>query len=173
MKAIVLYQSKYGAMERYAKMLATKLNCQAVSRKSFRGDLAVYDTVVYGGGIYASGIAGLSAFRKLIPTLAGKRLLVFAVGASPYQESAVEAIRKKNMQGELAEVPLFYLRGAFDESRMTLPDKLLIGMLKKVVGKKAEAEREAWERELLAAIGRPGDWISEEQLAPLLLALSR
>ena len=45
-----------------------------------------YDVIVLGGAIYASGISGLSFLKKHMEALQGKRLVVFCVGASPYDK---------------------------------------------------------------------------------------
>ena len=57
---IILYQSKYGATKRYAGWLqeATGFDC-VETKKADIATVAGYDTVLLGGGIYASGIAGL------------------------------------------------------------------------------------------------------------------
>lgn len=43
--------------------------------------------------MYASGIAGLQFLKKNINQLANKKIAVFAVGASPYDEKAIVQIR--------------------------------------------------------------------------------
>ena len=52
-------------------------------KRQTSGDVQNYDAILLGGGIYASGIAGLSFLKKHIGRLRGKRILVFCVGASP------------------------------------------------------------------------------------------
>lgn len=64
-KGFILYQSKYGATKKYAKWLqeATKFDCIR-TKKADIATIAKYDTIILGGGVYASGIAGLSFLRK-------------------------------------------------------------------------------------------------------------
>lgn len=66
-KGIILYQSKYGATKKYAKWLqeATKFDCLRVKEADIK-TIATYDTIILGGGVYASAIAGLSFLRKKI-----------------------------------------------------------------------------------------------------------
>jgi len=54
--------------------------------------LCEYDTIILGGGVYAFGIAGLSFLKKNIDKPANKRIFVFCVGASPYDESAISIL---------------------------------------------------------------------------------
>ena len=64
-------------------------------------DLKNYDVIILGGGVYASGIAGLQFIKKNIGQLADKKLAVFAVGASPYDKKAIMQIREMHFKNEL------------------------------------------------------------------------
>lgn len=168
-RILVVYRSKYGATKKYAEWLSDALGCKIVeSSKCNRSMLADYDTIVYGGGIYATGIAGFSLIKRNFEILKNKKVVVFAVGASPYGESAFAALRERNFPDQMRDVPCFYCRGAFDERTMTMGDRILIKMLKKAVGKKDPSKYEPWEKELMDAAGEPGDWTSKEYLAPIL-----
>lgn len=61
MNGIVLYQSKYGATKKYVDWLTEtiKFSCLEIKKTDIK-DLAKYDIVILAGGIYASGIAGLT-----------------------------------------------------------------------------------------------------------------
>ena len=168
-KTVVIYQSKYGATQKYAQWLAKALFCEAVERKKFSEKrFADYDTIIYGAGIYGTGIAGISWLKKNATALTDKLTVCFAVGASPFEASALEEIKKKNLKDELESMPCFYCRGAFDEQRMTTGDKLLISMLKKMVAKKDPAAFEPWEAALMESIGKAGDWTDEKNLEPII-----
>lgn len=168
-KGILVYQSKYGATKKYAGWLKelTDFDCVETS-KAVSDEVAQYETIVLCGGIYASGIAGIAFLKKNIGRLKNKKLAIFAVGASPYDESAFDEIRTHNLTGELKEIPLFYGRGAWDISRMTFMDRTLCKLLQKSVAKKDPAAREPWMKALMSAIGQTCDWTEKEYLTPLL-----
>ncbi len=66
-RTIVLYTSKYGAAETYARWIAEALGCRAVPLDKFsKKELQGYDTFIYGGGVQAGGIRGLEQFTKWI-----------------------------------------------------------------------------------------------------------
>lgn len=46
-------------------------------KKAVISDVLKYDTIVLGGGLYASGIAGLSFLKKNIKQLSNKKLFCF------------------------------------------------------------------------------------------------
>ena len=69
MKGIILYKSKYGATQKYAEWLveATGFECIETNKAKI-SEVKKYDVVILGGGIYASGIAGLSFLKKNLST---------------------------------------------------------------------------------------------------------
>lgn len=168
-KGIIIYQSKYGAAKKYAQWLQEMTGFDRAEKSKVQGnELSRYDTVVLCGGIYASGIAGLSFFKKHIGMLKNKKTAVFCVGASPCDENALKQVREHNLTGELKEIPLFYGRGAWMESRMTFVDRTLCKMLQKSVAKKDPNTYECWMKALMEAIGQDCDWTDKKYLAPLV-----
>lgn len=166
---IILYQSKYGATRKYAQWLSGELKCELTETKNAKiSEIEKYNTVILGGGIYAGGIAGLSLIKKHYAKLKDKKIIVFAVGASPYDEKAMIALKSHNFKNDIANIPLFYCRGAWNESDVNLKDRMLCNMLKMAVAKKDPATYEPWEKALVEAIGSNCDWTDKENLLPIL-----
>lgn len=174
-KGIILYQSKYGATKKYADWLteATGFDCME-TKKATLAAVQPCETIVLMGGVYTSGVAGLSFLKKHIASLKGKRILIFAVGASPYDEAAVEQARIHNLKGDLAGLPFFYGRGAWDLAGMTLGDRTLCKLLLKAVSKQDPATYEPWQKALTEAAKADSavDWTDKAWLEPLLAALN-
>ena len=124
--------------------------------------------IILGGGVYASGIAVLQFIKKNIGRLGNKKIVVFAVGASPYDEKAIMQIRKMHFKDELRNIPLFYCRGAWDEEKMKFTDRTLCKMLQKVVAKQNPDEYEPWQKALMCAAGQKCDWTDKAYLEALL-----
>ena len=172
MKGIILYTSKYGATKRYAQWLAEETGFDCLETKKAKiEDVLRYDTVILGGGIYASSIAGLSFLKKNIGRLQGKQVMVFCDGASPWDEAAFAQLVAFNMKDSLAGVPCFYFRGAWNPGGMGIIDRSLCAMLRRAVAKKKPEEYEIWEKALMEAGEAPHDWTDRAYLAPLLEAL--
>ncbi len=173
-QGIVVYRSKYGATRKYVNWLCERTGFDAVETPAAKIEqLEQYETVVFCGGIYASGIAGLSFLRKHYDTLKHKKLAVFCVGASPYDEAAFAAVKSHNLKDTLANIPAFYGRGGWDQNRMTFKDRTLCKMLQKAVAKKDPDTYEPWERALMCAVGQTCDWTDPAYLEPLLAMLRR
>ena len=172
MKGIILYTSKYGATKRYADWLAEKTGFDCIETKTARiENVKQYDTIILGGGIYASGIAGLSFLQKNIDRLQGKKVIIFCDGASPYEEKAFRQIIEHNLKGSLAGLPCFYCRGGWDPDAMSFVDRNLCRMLRKAVSKKKPEDYEVWEKALMEAGDKKCDWTDPSYIEPILEAI--
>ena len=57
MKIAVIYASKYGSTETYARWIAEELDAGLYLVKAVSAEmLQDYDAVIYGGGLYAGGV---------------------------------------------------------------------------------------------------------------------
>ncbi|MBQ3390190.1 MAG: flavodoxin [Firmicutes bacterium] len=169
MSGIVLYKSKYGATKQYAGWIAgeTGFDCMEIDKAKME-DIKQYDTIIFGGGVYASGISGLSFLKKNISQFEGKKVVVFCVGASPYDEKAFDELVARNMKDSLADLPCFYCRGAFDMDAMTFVDRNLCRMLQKSIAKKNPEEWEVWEKALMEAGNGKCDWTDKSFIDQIL-----
>ena len=168
-KGIILYQSKYGATKKYAQWLQESTGFDLVETK--KADINVvksYDTIILGGGVYASGIAGLSFLKKNYAALKDKKVVVFSVGASPYDEVAFKQAYDHNFQGEIAGLPCFYMRGAWDTESLSFTDRALCKMLYKAVSKKDPTTYEPWEKAIMEAYEEKCDWTDKVAIIPIL-----
>ena len=173
MNGIILYQSKYGATKKYAQWLseATGFACIETKKADIR-QVAQYDTIIFGGGVYASGVAWLSFLRKNYEKLKEKKLIIFCVGASPYDEATVQQAARHNLKKDLLGIPFFYCRGAWDEEAMGFTDRTLCKMLQKAIAKQDPSTFEPWMVALMSARGQKCDWTDKKYLAPILNELS-
>ena len=106
--------------------------------------------------------------KKNINKLRNKKIAILCVGASPYDESAFAEIKAHNLTDDLKDIPLFYGRGAWDESKMKFVDRTLCKMLQKSVAKKNPDTYEPWMKALMCASGQSCDWTDEKYLLPLI-----
>lgn len=174
MKGIIIYQSKYGATAKYAKWLSEETGFECIKTEDANiGEVKDYDVIIFGGGIYASRIAGLEFLENNIQQLDGKKIIVFCDGSSPYDEKLFHGIVELNMKSELSKIPCFYCRGAWMPSKMEFRDRKLCTMLRMTIEKKAPEEREAWEEELAKIWDVDCDWTDKKEIEPILTELRR
>lgn len=172
MKVLVVYRSKTGFTKKYAEWIAQDLGAEAVPVERARGmSLDAYDTVVFGGSLHAVGINGVKFVKNNPARFSGKRLAVFAVGASPVREETVARVRGANFTPEqVARMGFFYFRGGFDMSKQGLIDRLLMSMLRSSLESKRRKNQTLSEDEkgMLAAYDAPLDFTDRAAIAPLV-----
>lgn len=170
MKTLVLYRSKTGYTEKYARWLAQELGCEAKEFRDGEGNWAEYDTVIYGGGLYAGGINGFKSFRKRMQANPGKRYFLFAVGATPGRPDEIEAIRSHNLTAQEANaIPFYYLRGGFDHEKLKGADRLMMALMRKALAAKKAPGPD--DQALLEAFSQPVDFTDRAQLLPIVQAI--
>lgn len=166
---IILYESKYGSTQKYAKWLSERLDCPlAVTREVDISDLEAFDTVVFAGSIFASGILGISFLHKNYARLKDKKLAVLIVGASPDCTEVRQSVSEMNLCDKLGSIPCFYARGAWHKKTMKLRDRILVGVIFRSLRRRKQARLEMWETALLGCANQDADWTSPEQLDELV-----
>ena len=194
-RPIVLYTSKYGAAETYARWSAEALGCQAVSLDKFsKKELQGYDTVIYGGGVQAGGVRGLEQFTKWIKgdlklrqmakrgTISeteaaeigafDRQYYIFAVGISLDSEENRLQLRDINFDKNwLRELPCFFLPGAFDPAKLAGVDKAIIKVATKMFLDKPEAQAAAEDMQVLRYFETGCDLIDRTRTTALIEAV--
>lgn len=138
MKSIVIYHTKTGFTERYARWLAEALDCECVPVEcAGRLNLADYDLVLFGSWVRAGSIRKLGWLKRRISQ--AKHVGVFAVGAMPLRDGD----RQRLSTPGRADVPIFCLRGGLDYDRMSGVDRALMGLLRRALnGRKNRTQEE-------------------------------
>lgn len=168
-KVVILYKSKYGATKKYATMLQDELSCDIFSIADYKTvSFERYDCIIFAGAIYAGGVAGLNILRKIYKNIKHKKIIILCVGASPFDEKAVEEVKTRNLKEDLKDIPFFYARGAWNESSMTFKDRTMCKMLQKMIAKKDADSSELWMKELLCSQGKICDWTDKKNLSSIL-----
>lgn len=146
-KILVAYKSKYGSTRKYAEWIASELNADLFEAQTVNTKiLSQYDVVIYGGGLYAGGIADV----KLVVNNPCKNLIVFTVGLADPNSTDYSAIINKNFTPELlAKTKFFHLRGGIDYKKLSPVHKVMMAMMKGMIQRKPESEREADDIEFL------------------------
>lgn len=170
MNAIVIYKSKYGSTKAYAEWIAEELNCDVKDAKGLKvTDLMNYDTIIYGGGLYAEIIAGVSLITKNIEKLKGKKLIVYTTGITPInvREYYDHEVLDKNFRPEIRKyIKVFNFMGRMVLDELSAPHKAAIKMLKKIMsGKENPTDMEKMLIELCDA---DGDFTDKEAITELV-----
>ena len=158
MKTIVIYKSRYGSTKTYAQWIAQELSCEAVDYTNVKWqDLLEYDTIIYGGGLYAEIIAGASLVTKNIDKLSDKKIIIFTTGITPMdcREYYDDIVVKKNFKGDVySKIKVFNFPGKMILDELTPVHRAALKTLKKIMsGKSNPTEMEKLLVELCDADG--------------------
>ncbi|MBV1757539.1 MAG: flavodoxin domain-containing protein [Dethiosulfatibacter sp.] len=168
MKAAVIYKSKSGYTKNYAEWISEALGAKLLQGSEAKPEnLKEFDTLIFGGGLYASGINGIKTIKESINLYPSKNIIVYTTGASPGRKEELDSVIKKNFtEQEQEATKFFYLRGGFDYSKCSAIDKILMKILEfKLKNKKNLAPDE---RGMLHAYKTPMDFTKEENAKELI-----
>lgn len=170
MNTIVIYKSKYGSTKQYAEWIAEELGCNAVEAKSVKADdLLQYDTIIYGGGLYAEIINGVSLVTKNIQKLSGKKIVIYTTGITPLDVRAYydgEVLEKNFKNGVPENVKIFNLLGKMKLDELTLPHRAALKALKKIMS--AKENPSDMEKLLVELCDTDGDFSDKEAIKELV-----
>lgn len=167
---VVIYKTKYGSTKKYAQWIASALNADLFDAAEIRAQaIETYDTIVLGGGLYASGILGSDVITKNFSLLKGKNIVIFTVGLANPKLTDYTAIIEKNFPAEIRNaIKIFHLRGAIDYKNINLTHKAMMALLVKKVGKIDEKERDDEMKQMLDTYGQTVDFTDETSITELV-----
>jgi len=170
MNPVVVYKSKYGSTKTYAEWISKELGCSVFDAKDVKiNDLLKYDTIIYGGGLYAEVIAGVTLITKNIEKLEGKRIVVFTTGITPincrdyYDKLVVE----KNFKGYTKErIKVFNFLGKMILDELSFVHRTAIKSLKKLMSEKENPSE--MEKLLITLCDCDGDFTDKNSITELI-----
>jgi menaquinone-dependent protoporphyrinogen IX oxidase len=165
-ETLVVFQSKYGSTRQYAEWIADALKADLRERREVTADmLREYECVIYGGGLYASGISGVD----LVTKNPCKHLVVFTVGAADPATTDYTKILEKNFPLEVQKLlKVFHLRGALDYKKLGVVHRGMMAMMKKITLEKKSPEEWTGEEKTFAnTYGKKADFVNPDTITPL------
>lgn len=170
MKSVVIYKSKTGFTKKYAEWIAEELSADIFNTSKVNINmLNKYDTIIYGGSLYAVGIIGVNLITKNINKLKEKKIVVFATGASPSRNEGINEVIDKNFTIEQQKyIKFFYLRGGFNYNKLNPFDKFLMTLLRWKIKNKKKEELSSDEIGMLAIYDKPVDFTSKKNIDKII-----
>lgn len=170
MKTIVIYKSKYGSTRQYARWIADEIGCEAVDAKEIKADkLSEYDNIIYGGGLYAEVIAGVTLITKNLDKLKDKKIAVFSTGITPlnYREYYDKLVIEKNFKPEMLKyIKVYNFLGKMILDELSLPHKTALKALKKLMSSKENPSE--MEKLLIELCDADGDFSDKNAIYDLV-----
>lgn len=172
MKTLVIYKSKTGFTRQYAEWIGASLKADIREASTANAAaLTAYDTLIYGGGLYAGGINGVKLITKNLELLKGKKIVVFATGASPCREEIINEVRNSNFTPkQQKQIRFFYLRGGFDYQKLPSFHKAIMSFMKWILKRKKNPTPD--DQGMLAAFDQPVNFTEENNIKDLIAYVS-
>lgn len=170
MNTVVVYRSKYGSTKAYAEWIAEELGCDIFEYKEVKiDDLLKYDTIIYGGGLYAEVINGVYLLTKNMDKLKGKKIAVYSTGITPleYREYYDKLVIEKNFTPEMLEqIKVFNFMGKMILEELSLPHRTAIKALKALMKNKENPTE--MEKLLITLCDASGDFTDKAAIKELI-----
>lgn len=169
-KTVVVYKSRYGAAKQYAKWISAALDADLLELGPKTPDaLKPYSTVIYGGGLYAGSINGISEFKKIFKRYNDRQFVLYAVGLGSADNPDSLAQVGKNFTPEMhAKVKAFYFRGSIDYGRLGFIHRVIMAAVVKLMGRKKPGELSTDDNPVLSSYGKTVSFLDEASIEPLL-----
>ncbi len=168
MQAVIIYKSISGFTEKYATWIAEELKSDLYNVNQISAEkLSKYDIIIFGGSLHAVGINGINIIKENLPKLTGKKIVIFAVGASPARENVLDEVKNKNFSAEEQNrIEFFYLRGGFNYKKLDFTYKVLMSLMRvRILMKKNKSSDD---KGLLASYTKPLDCTKKENIKPII-----
>ncbi len=188
----VIYAGKYGTTEQYARWICEETGGDLLKAEECSAQmLRQYETVVFGGAVHAGRILGIDRFKKWYPKIAGKKAGIFVVGLNVMEEGQQQELRELNFfkvessfkmlvrqtagrqrklsdaETAISSLPCWFFPGAYDPAKVSGTDKMMMGMVRKMLAGKKVSEQTQAEQKLLAAIDSGADFTDRTLVAAL------
>lgn len=177
-RIVVVYKSITGFTKRYAQWIAEAIDCDIKEISNVSGaTLQQYDTVIYGGGLYAGGVSGMKKLVKLYPAISDKELILFTCGVANTElsenikhiEDGISKVIPKDMHTCMKQ---FHLRGGIDYSKLSVIHRMMMWMLCRTVKKKGYENLSGDDKMIVDTYGKRVDFSDQKTIKPILDYLS-
>lgn len=170
MNAIIIYKSKYGATKTYAEWIAEELNCKVVDAKEITVDeLENYDTIIYGGGLYAEVINGATLITRNLDKLEGKKIIIYSTGITPlkYTDYYNKLVLEKNFKPQMLDkIKVYNFLGKMIIDELSVVHRSALKTLKQIMLSKKEPTE--MEQLLIELCETSGDFTDKNSIKSLI-----
>lgn len=169
-KSIVIYKTKNGSTKKYAKFIKEELDSDIINlENSKKVNLNNYDTIIFGGWVFASKIMGLNKFKSLIKNIKNKNIVVFFVGmANENDKENFNNIIKENFNKE--EFKLFGLKGALKINKFGFLIKFFLNIARKDLEDKIKNNKKLTKEDefFLKEFAKESDYVKKENIKNII-----
>ena len=172
--SIVIYKSKCGSTEQYAKWIAETIGADILTRNSsVNNDIIKYQNIIFGMPIYQGRLYGAEMLESKLSLLKDKNIFLFVVGMTELDSySRNAAIISSFTKKARKIIRVYQLRGNYIFRKLSLKSRmdayLLHNQLQYKLKKNAITVEE---EELLYSLREKQKWIDKESINLIIEAV--
>ena len=176
-KTLVLYYSVYGTTKKYAEWIASELNGDIYALGDLKvNNLAIYDAIIIGSGLYAGKIKGMDIIINNYETLRGKKLVLFTCGLADYTKpeninTITGRINTAIPEHIRQNIKIFLLRGGIDYKRLTFLHRVMMGILNMIIVRKVKKDGDKpneEDKEFIETYGKDIDFMDKNSIVGIV-----
>lgn len=162
MKVLLIYQSKTGFTEKYAKWIKEEIDCTLVKLSDLsKNDIQGFDVILFGSRLHGGKIDGLDKIKKMN---FHHPLILFVTGATLSENETIQEVWKNELSD--TNWKHFYLPAGLNYEKMGMVDKIIMKMFLGMLEKQKEKSDET--KELFKYIKSSYDITDRNQIKPIV-----
>jgi menaquinone-dependent protoporphyrinogen IX oxidase len=169
-KVLVIYYSKYGFTQTYAKWLAEDLGADIPPIEKVRAKMfGAYDVIILGSSVYAGFTSGLKLLARNTEKLADKRLVIFTCGIADVSDEKSMAQINANVLAKLPEslkstVKIFNLQGGIYYPALSFKHRLIMSLMNRTLTHRPTSDLTENHHRFLASYGKNKNFTERENI---------
>ena len=131
MEGVVIYKSKYGATEQYARWIGSALKLPVIKAGEFvSSELSKYDFVILGSSVYIGKLFMKKWLKKNLSALLNKKVFLFVVSGTPLNQKAkLDGYVAASLPREaINRTDIHFLPGRLEIKKLSGFDRFMIKM---------------------------------------------
>ncbi|MBP2028579.1 menaquinone-dependent protoporphyrinogen IX oxidase [Acetoanaerobium pronyense] len=172
-KILIIYKSNTGFTKKYVDWISERVPCEKIALDEINNhDINDYTIIVYGAGMHAGKIQGLSNFKKIVQKYNHKKIIFFSTGAAPSETEIISQIKKNNFtEDELQDIEFYYFQSGLNYEKMKLSDKAIMKAYSKIL--ELKRDKSNIEKGTQNAISKSHDYSNVEAIEHITEYLSK
>ena len=150
MNTIVIYATKKGSSELYAKTFAQNNRYQIFKQEQVSSEELAKADKVYFGSVYAGKVIGLEELKKKLS--GNSHLTIISVGLTAVKDQEKLAEIREGVSKEFPQASFYHLRGRLIKQQLNMPEKIILKMISKSSKKKPLQEKLEIEKAIEQAV---------------------
>ena len=175
LKAIVIYDSKYGSTKQYAEWIAQKTGSDLSPLSGFNPEkIKDYETVIFGSYAYMGKLKSSDFIARNMDSLKNKKLFVFCVSVALPNGPEHRKILCSSFSPEIRKsLHYFSFHGAYNYSKMDNKDKMIVSLPRFLMWLKWKISGDVSAEKFLEDFHTPQDWTNPTWIEPLVTAVMK